>query len=245
MMGLARARRVRNLKVLASISWLTTRQLEKLADALTVTRHDERSIIFSDKSFSDSAHILLSGVARITCANRKGQRTMVLMVAPGLIPAFPEAVNGITYNFRCEAVTMCLAGTIGLNEFVKICLGTESAPFKLLAVSFLGHWDRVQLRRSNLIGCTLEERLALTLLDLSENFGVPSRRGGMRLTLPMRHGELADLVGASRPRVTEYMIEFTQKHLIYQQNRHLVVDREGLKNFLMAARSDRFPGELQ
>ena len=127
MMKSARARRVQSLKALASISWLTAPQLAKLADTLTVTRHDKRSIIFSDKSFSESAYILLSGIARITCANRKGERTTVLMVAPGLIPAFPAPVNGVTYSFRCEAVTMCQVGSIGLNSFVKICLGIEWA----------------------------------------------------------------------------------------------------------------------
>ena len=237
-----RTSRVRSLKALASISWLTARQLKKLADALTVTRHEKRSTIFSDKSLSESAYILLSGVARITCDNRKGQRTAVIMVAPGLIPAFPRAVPGITYNFRCEALTVCQVGAIGLNSFVKICLGIQSADFNRLAASFWGRWDRVQLRHSNLIGCTLEERLALTLLDLSENFGVPSNRhGGTRLTVSVRHGDLAELVGASRPRVTEHLIEFTQKHLISWQDRHLVVDREGLTGFLMAAH----PGELQ
>ena len=129
---------MRSLKALPSISWLTARQLQKLAGALTVTRHEKRSTIFTDKSFSESAHILLAGVARITCDNRKGQRTMVIMVAPGLIPAFPTTVTGITYNFRCEAVTSCQIGTIGLNDFVKISLGIGSAAFKLLAASFLG-----------------------------------------------------------------------------------------------------------
>jgi len=231
---------VRSLKALASISWLTARQLKKLADALTVTRHEKRSII-SDKSSSESAYILLSGVARITCDNRKGQRTTVIMVAPGLIPALPRDVTGITYNFRCEALTMCQVGTIGLNSFVKICLGIGSAAFELLAAGFLGHWGRVQLRCSNLIGYTLEERLALTLLDLSESFGVPNRDGGMRLTVSVRHGDLAELVGASRPRVTEHLREFTQKHLISRQDRNLVVDREGLKDFLTTAHH----GELQ
>ncbi len=236
---------MRRLKALAGISWLTVPQLEKLADALTVTRHDKRSIIFSDKSLSESAHILLSGLARITCANRKGQRTMVIMLAPGLIPAFPREVTGINYNFRCEAVTMCQVGTIELNSFVKICLGIGSAAFKLLATSFLGRWEQVQLRRSNFIGCTLEERLALTLLDLSESFGVPSRRGGMRLNVSVRHGDLAELVGASRPRVTEHLRELTHKHLISRQNRHLVVDREGLQGLLMATHPDRFSAELR
>jgi CRP-like cAMP-binding protein len=241
----ARARRVRGLKTLSSISWLTARQREKLTDAMTVTRHEKRSIIFSDKSFFDSAYILLSGVARITSDNRNGQRTMVIMVAPGLIPAFPRPVAGITYNFRCEAVTICQIGTIGLSSFIRICLGIGPAGFKQLAASFFERWDRVHLRRTNLIGCTLKERLALTLLDLSENFGVPNRPGGMRLSVSVRHRDLAELVGASRPRVTEHMLEFTRKQLISVQNRHLVVDREGLKGFLKAANSGRFSGELQ
>jgi len=234
---------VRRLKALANISWLTAGQLEKLAVALTVTRHQKRSTIFSDKSSSESAYILLSGVARITCGNRKGQRTMVIMLSPGLIPAFPTAVTGITYNFRCEAVTSCQVGTIGLNNFVKICLGIGSAPFKLMAASFLGRWDRVHLRCSNLIGCALEERLALILLDLSENFGVPNHRGGVRLTVPVRHGDLAELVGASRPRVTEHLLEFTQKHLISRENRRWVIYRERLQAFI-ATHPDGFSGEL-
>src|SRR5271156_832587 len=189
----ARGWRVRSLKALSSISWLSARQREKLADAMTVTRHKKRSVIFSDKSFSESAYILLSGVARITSDNRKGERTMVILVAPGLIPALPRPVNGITYNFRCEAVTICQIGTIELNTFVKVCLGIGAAAFKLLAAGLFGHWERVHLRRSNLVGCTLGERLALTLLDLSENFGVPNRSGGTRLTVSVRHRDLAEM----------------------------------------------------
>jgi len=236
---------VRRLKALANISWLTGGQLEKLAGALTVTRHEKRSILFSDKSSSESAHILLSGVARITCDDRQGGRTMAILLSPGLIPAFPIAVAGITYNFRCEAVTNCEVGTIGLNSFVKICLGIGSAAFKRMAAGFLGRWDRVHLRCANLVGCTLEERLALVLLDLSESFGVPDRRGRVRLTVPVRHGDLAELVGASRPRVTEHLVEFTQKHLISRQNQHLVVDDQGLKRFLMEAHREEFSEELR
>lgn len=227
-----RSVRIRSLRALDNISWLTTPQLEKLAAALTVTRHEKRSTVFSDKFPANTAHILLSGVARITCDKRKGRRTMVIILAPGLISAFPTAVAGITYNFRCEAVTSCQIGTVEMNRFIKICLGIESAAFMHMAASFLGRWDRVHLRCSNLIGSTLEERLALVLLDLSENFGVPNHDGGKRLTLPVRHGELAELVGASRPRVTDHLLDFTKRHLISRQNQRLVVDEIGLKGFL-------------
>lgn len=244
MVGSARAQRARSLKALAGVSWLKADQLEKLAGALTITRHEKRSTIFSDKSPVESAYILISGVARITCDNRKGRRTTAIMLAPGLIPAFPTAVSGITYNFRCEAVTSCQIGTIGLNGFMKICLGIGSTAFKQMADGFLGRWDRVHLRCSNLVGCTLEERLALVLLDLIEGFGVPSTDGGMRLTVQVRHDDLADLVGATRPRVTERLREFTQKRLISQQDRHLVVAPDRLRDFLVESRREGLSEDL-
>jgi CRP-like cAMP-binding protein len=129
-----------------------------------------------------------------------------------------------------------------LDTFLKICLGIGSAAFKRMSASFLGRWDRVHLRCSNLLGCTLEERLALALLDLSENFGVPNRRGGVRLTVPVRHGDLAEMVGASRSRVTEHLSEFTQKHLISHKDRHLVIDHERLKGFLKESHRERLSG---
>ena len=231
------------MKALANISWLTADQLRKLVGAMTTSRYEKRTTIFSDKSPVESAHILLSGVARITCENRKGRRITVIMLAPGLIPAFPTAVSSITYNFRCEAVTNCSVGTVGLNSFMKICLGISAKAFKQMSTSFLGRWDRVHLRCSNLIGCTLEERLALVLLDLIENFGVPNDGGGVRLTVPVRHDDLAELVGATRPRVTEHLHEFTERHLISRENRDLVVDPEGLKGFLLEARREGFSEE--
>ncbi len=192
---------------------------------------EKRAIIFDEKHSPTSAYILLAGVARITCRNRKGQRTLVIMVAPGMVPGFPPPVPGISYNFRCEAVTICRIGTIDLESFVEISLGIASADFKRMAESYLGRWDLVQLRCANFMGCTLEERLALILLELSENFGIPDPKG-IRLTLPARHRDLAELVGASRPRITEHLITFERKHLISRNSRQLVVNRERLENFL-------------
>src|SRR5208337_1590643 len=207
------------------------RELDKLSNALTVSMIEKRAIIFDEKHLPDSACILLSGVARITCRNRKGQRTLVMMVAPGMVPSFPPPVSGISYDFRCEAVTLCRIGTIGLESFVEISLGIGLADFRRMAASYLGRWDLVQLRSANFMSCNLEERLALILLELSETFGVPDAKG-IRLTLPVRHRDLAELVGASRPRITEHLNLFERKGLISREIRQLVVNRDRLQSFL-------------
>jgi CRP-like cAMP-binding protein len=235
-MPVARVSKKRSLQGLKNISWLTSRQLNRLDDALMTSRVAKEGIIFDEKRSPESAYVLLSGVARITCRNRKGERTLVIMVAPGMIPGIPSGVSGINYSFRCEAVTECRIGTITLAIFIEIALGIASADFKRMAASYTGRWDLVQLRCSNFMACTLEERVALILLELAENFGVQDKLG-VRLTVPARHKDLGELVGASRPRVTEYLVSFEQKHLIVRDGRQLIVRRARLEKFLALSHS--------
>jgi len=235
-MSKAPVSRVPNLGTLKNISWLTQRQLHELARSLTLSSFNKRDVIYEEGNLPESAYFLLSGVARITCRNRKGQRAMVMMVAPGMIPGFPPAAPGINYNFRCEAVTACQIGTVDFEAFLGISLGVPSTNFKRLAATYLGRWHLAQLRCSNFMSCTLAERLALTLLELAEHFGVSDPRG-LRLTAEMRHKDLADLVGASRPRVTEHLIKFERKQMLVRANRQLIVERDGLETFLSQAHS--------
>jgi len=230
-MSTARASAVRRLRGLGNISWLTSRQLDKLAGALIVSSVEKHSVISEEKNSGETAYVLLSGVARISCRNRKGLRALLMMVAPGMVPGFPPRVVGITYDFRCEAVTNCQVGTIALEKLIEISLGIDSEDFKRMASSYLGRWDLVQLRCSNFMSCTLEERLALILLELSEHFGVRNGKG-IRLTVHARHRDIAELVGASRPRITEYLIEFEEKHLITREDHHFTVHRDRIETFL-------------
>jgi CRP-like cAMP-binding protein len=243
-MHAVRASGIRKLRGLKNISWLTSRQLNRVADALTMSRVEKHGIIFDEKDSPESAYVLLSGVARITCRNRKGDRTLVIMVAPGMIPGFPPPVSGIMYNFRCEAVTECQIGAVALGAFIEIALGIASADFKRMAASYSGRWDLVQLRCANFMSCTLEERVALILLELSENFGVRDGHG-VRLTVPARHKDIAELVGASRPRVTQYLALFEREHLIVRDGRQLIVRRDRLESFLAQGHSPASRGEFE
>jgi len=198
---------------------------------LTISRVKKHDIIFDESSSPESACVLLSGVACITCRNRKGNRALVIMVAPGMIPRFPPSVTGIRYDLRCEALTDGQIGRVTLAAFIEIALGIASVDFERMAASYSGRWDLVQLRCSNFMGCTLEERVALILLELSENFGIRDPKG-VRLTVRATHKNIADLVGASRPRVTEYLTSFEQMGLIVRDGRQLIVNRDGLERLL-------------
>jgi hypothetical protein len=113
-MGTVPTSGIGSLRGLKNISWLTSRQLSRLAHALRMSRVKKHGIIFDKKHSPEATYVLLSGVALITCRNRKGDGTLVIVVAPGMIPGVPPAVTEIRYDFRCEAVTNCQIGTITL-----------------------------------------------------------------------------------------------------------------------------------
>ena len=52
-----------------------------------------------------------------------------------------------------------------------------------------------------------------------------------------RHKDLAELLGASRPRVSEHMKEFEHKHLVARRARQLIVKRDRLEDFLLQTHS--------
>jgi Mn-dependent DtxR family transcriptional regulator len=77
-------------------------------------------------------------------------------------------------------------------------------------------------------------RLALTLLELSDDLGTRDAQG-TRLGVTVRHSDLAELVGASRPRVTEHLARLEREALVIRQGRELVVLADKLENFIARA----------
>jgi len=117
-------------------------KLNKLAHALVVSSVEKHGVIAEEKNSTGQAHLLLSGVARISCRNRKGLRTLLMMVGPGMGSRFfRHALSASRTDFRCEAVTNCQVGTIRWKKLIEISLGIDSENFKRMATSYLGRWD--------------------------------------------------------------------------------------------------------
>ncbi|MHB8384553.1 MAG: helix-turn-helix domain-containing protein, partial [Candidatus Binataceae bacterium] len=70
-------------------------------------------------------------------------------------------------------------------------------------------------------------RIIITLLELASDFGIKESRGAL-LRASFSHQDIADLVGASRPRVTEHLAQLEREHRVIRQGRQLIVcvDRE-------------------
>jgi CRP-like cAMP-binding protein len=71
-------------------------------------------------------------------------------------------------------------------------------------------------------GLDLRTRVALALLELGASFGALNTRG-IVLTITPTQQELADLVGASRPKISIVLSEFVRRRVIYREGRRIAL----------------------
>jgi len=206
---------------LKALSWLSPAELTMLVGALTLANYKRRAVILDESALAHEAHILLTGIARITCMNAHNERVTVALIAPGLIPEFPQMPMSQS-SFQCEAYNDCRVGTLGHAEFDGITRKSSESAFKHLHENDLKQWYRLLLRSSSFLNLGLHERIAIALLELCSDFGVEESRGTL-LRVSFSHKDIANLVGASRPRVTEHLARLEREQFVIRQGRQMVV----------------------
>ncbi len=208
------------LSRLKALSWLSTSELTSLGSVLAYADFSRNEIIGDDALASD-AHILLTGIARITYINRRHDRVTVALIAPGPIPEFPFwETSG--FNFQCVAYNDCRVGSLSRTAFDKITANAPAPASWKMHENDLRQWYRMMLRGSGSLSPGLRDRVALALLELCTDFGVEESRGTL-LRESFSHQDIAELVGASRPRVTEHLARLEHDRLVHRQGRQFIV----------------------
>ena len=209
------------LSRLKALSWLSPNELALLVGALALANYKRHSVILGEIALAQDAHILLAGIARITCRNARNERITVAMLAPGPIPEFPTLPLSQS-GFQCEAYNDCRVGTVSWADFNGITVNATESAFRQFHRNDLKQWYRLLLRSSSFLNLGLHERISIALLELCSDFGIEESRGTL-LRVSFSHKDIANLVGASRPRVTEHLARLEREKFVIRQGRQMVV----------------------
>jgi len=216
------------LKRLKGLAWLSNLELAGLASGLVTNNFRRHEVMLNETGLTSEAHILLSGVAKISCLNARDERVTVALVPPGPIPEFPSQLPS-RWRFQCDAYSNCRFGTLGWEHFNAIAVSAPPSAFREFHQSNLRLWYRLLLRGSTFLNLNLHERVEMALLELCQDFGIEDSRGTL-LRVAFSHKDLASLVGASRPRVTEHLAQLEREQVVVRQGRQLVVRTRDLGN---------------
>lgn len=218
---------IATLRRLKAFPWASDEQLERLIASMTPREVKRYSLLFSAGSPSDSLFLLVSGAVKLSAHSQGKEEVLVSLIRPGELFGITALLPGMQRAFRSEAFTDCQIGVIRAEDFVTALLGIESRDFRCVMESTVSRWVDLLQRYSHFQALSQRQKLAMALLEIAQKFGIQDSRGTV-LSLPLTHNGLADLVGSSRPKVSEYMKEFEQQELILRDGRRLIVRPERL-----------------
>lgn len=212
---------VRRIAVLRN---LPPAALEALGRELDFRILAPRQILFFENEVSYELNLVLSGLATVTYLDARGRRILLEVLGPGDLvgdlPFMPAALRG---RLRCDALQECAVGKIDCRRLVELLFGMPFERFAHAAGFVLGGWSERLARAALARGWPLRERLLGVLSDLAAKFGVQDEAGRI-INLPLTHADLADLVGASRPKVSHHMsVLEKQKLLVHERHRIILL----------------------
>jgi CRP-like cAMP-binding protein len=214
-------------------SWLTPAEVKVLGSSLAMSNYERRQVMFCESELGNEAHVLVAGIVRITCLNANNERVTAALIAPGPIPELPSP-HMSRFEFRCEAYNNCRVGVLDWKHFESITVNGYESAFRKFHENDLKHCYRLLRRTAGFLKLDLHERVAITMLDLCDDFGIEDARGTL-LPVSLSHKDIAGIVGASRPRVTEHLEQMERDHLLCRQGRQFIVSAGKVSNFLAAA----------
>ena len=219
-----------DLTEVKGLAGLSSEQIAALGARLRVRRFRKRALIYSGGQTGDTIYIMLSGIARMTSVNRKRERVLLEVLGPGDVICIPTLLPDVRHSLECDAFTDCEVGVLTAQALVETS-GLEYGKFLIALKLTMGRWWALLVRQSRFVDQTLEERVAVALLDLAGKFGLTEARGTI-INVRFGHRDLADLVSGSRPKVSVCLKQFAMRGALVQDGRRVIIVPEKLSEIL-------------
>jgi CRP-like cAMP-binding protein len=195
----------------------------KLLDRAVPKRLGPGEPLFLAGDESGRAHILMSGIVKLTARNAEGQETILCLVRPGEL--IGEVAGPPGWRQPLDAVAAGRSDVIGIDArlFVDALARNAEAAVEL---------SRLMAQRARWIGESALERttsevparLAGRLLHLAELLG-RSQQGTVELELPLAQGDLGRLAGMCRESACKTLRSFKAAGILDYRGRRLRILR--------------------
>lgn len=203
---------------------LTVSDQEKksIRKAGTLVGYPRDQIIWSPGEVADRIYLIESGYVKIYRLSADGQEVTVGAIRnPGEMIGLAETLyhgNRVCYAGAIRNVSLVV---LTKKQFLELLASEHHLALrisKLLAARMRAAESKV----FELVSWQAAARLALFLLKVGDNCGIPTPEG-VKIKLPLTHNELASMIGTSRQTVTTLLAAFRQENSIAVDGRMIVI----------------------
>lgn len=200
---------LRNLEALRHLGEQELRMIDRHSRMRKVKKGE---VLYLQGSAESNIYILKKGTVKITKVNPEGKEIIIDIIKGGSIFGEMAVVEPHMMEESAEVVEDGLLCTMRREDFHKVA---QSMPELSVAITKLIAFRRRRIENKllSLVYSSVEQRLARTLLNLVEDFGVP-RNGGSMLRIKLTHRDFADLIASTRETVTAVLNRLRNDGLI-------------------------------
>src|SRR5512143_519166 len=218
------------LRVAMASEWgLDRATVDKLL-AAAVPRHFARGASISAQgTHRSNVFVVLHGTVSISIVLPGGEQILCAFYRPGAMFGFPMPEGERPRISAADAFTPATVAAIPRRDFEHVIAALPPATLIRFFNKLLERQARFATRLAHCVVLDLRGRLALTLIDLATTFG-EAHGGHIRVRLPLTHANLAEMVGASRERVSRAMAALMRDGVLrYTRQAITVVDLTALR----------------
>ncbi len=208
-------------------SWTNTWALppsaiERLLAGAVLRAYPPCSSILPQGSSRNTVFFLLEGEVSVSVYLPDGRRVLCALYQPGTIFGFPLFGPNRPRWSSADAFTKATLALVPRAHFERVIQTLPSAVVAEFFNRLLIRQARFAMRLLHCMVLDLPGRLALVLLELGDAFGRYTPHGQW-IALPLTHEHLAEMVGASRERVSKAMAEFAHLGWIRYRRRSITI----------------------
>ncbi|MGH7815219.1 MAG: Crp/Fnr family transcriptional regulator [Candidatus Binataceae bacterium] len=222
------------------ISWGVPRELAAgLAEYHTKLTYAPGESIFGQNSPADILFWVVKGIVKESCPIPGGTEVVVRLAAPGDILGIAGELNQAgqwTRRFEARAVTKCVLAIVTREHLRKTLKSLGRDTLAEVCERMNSAWAGWVQYYAVFLGLGFRARLELVLAELGRKFGVPDS-DGILLTYEPSHGDLAEMIGSSRPMVSRIMAELIAERQIARRGPRYILLNSGPIAAAAAAKS--------
>jgi len=209
------------LKKINLFKSMSQEEMMQLAQKVVEKSFRKKETIYLPGQPGNHVYLLKKGVVKISKITNDGRELTLALLKPGEIFGELEAMGEGNRDGQAEAHSDVLICALNKNDLMNMLKMKPDLGIRLSKlIGFRRH--TIENRLENLVFRAIPEKLAALLLELSEQFGEESLEG-IKINLSLTHQDLANLIGATRPTVSETLIDFKNKGLIDVKGKSILI----------------------
>jgi len=184
--------------------------------------------LYFEGSSDKNIYILKKGVVKITRLTPQGSEITLDIFKEGSIFGEMVFIESEERNESAEVIEDGLMCTMRREDFDTLIKRMPNLSMQITKMIGLRRC-KIENKLLDLLFTTVEQRVAKTLLNLLDDFGIPHKDGYL-LKIKLTHKDFADLIASTRETVTTTLNKFKGEGIIDYEGKYVVIKSlEGIK----------------